>query len=95
MNQAKTLMIPLLTDCKLSSEMKPKTNQEKKEMSSVPYASLVGSLIYTMICSRPDMSHVSSVLSRFMAQPGRRHWEALKRVLAIYFKKLKTRITRV
>lgn len=34
-------------------------------MRKVPYASAVGSLIYGMICSRPDMAYVISVVSRF------------------------------
>lgn len=51
---------------------------ELEEMSSVPYANLVGSLMYGMVCSRPDLAHAMSVVSRFMCDPGRTHWEAAK-----------------
>eukprot|EP00253_Pinus_taeda_P035326 PITA_35326 len=46
----------------------------------VPYASAVGSLMYAMVCTRPDISHAVGVLSRFMSKPGKEHWIAVKRV---------------
>lgn len=50
-------------------------------MSQIPYASGVGSIMYAMISSRPDLEHPINVVSRFMANPGLEHWEALKWVL--------------
>lgn len=50
-------------------------------MSKIPYASVVGSIMYTMVCTRPDISHAISVASRYMGDPGLRHWEALKWIL--------------
>ena len=38
-------------------------------MSHVPYSSAVGSLMYTMVCSRPDLSYVVSAVSRYMVNP--------------------------
>ena len=49
-------------------------------MSRVSYASVVGSLMYAMVCTRPDLAHAVSVVSRFMGQPGREHWQAVKRI---------------
>ena len=49
-------------------------------MSCVPYASEVGSLMYVMVCTRPDIAHVVGVLSRFMSKPGKEHWTTVKRV---------------
>ena len=49
-------------------------------MSRVPYASAVGSLMYAMLCTRLDIAHVVGVLSRFMSNPGKEHWTAVKRV---------------
>ena len=49
-------------------------------MSRVPYASAVGSLMYAMVCTRPDIAHAVGVLSRFMSKPGKEHWTAVKRV---------------
>lgn len=81
MNESKSLIIPLSVDCKLSKKMSPKTKEEELDMVKVSYASVVGSIMYIMLCSRPDLSHSISLMSRFMANPGRKHWEALKRVL--------------
>ena len=49
-------------------------------MSHVPYASVVGSLMYAMVCTRPDIAHAVGVLSRYMLKPGKEHWIAVKRV---------------
>ena len=34
-----------------------------------------------MVCTRPDLCHVVSVISRYMANPGKKHWKAVKWVL--------------
>jgi len=39
-------------------------------MESTPYASGVGSIMYVMVCSRPDLAYVVNIVSRFMANPG-------------------------
>ncbi|KAG8474938.1 hypothetical protein CXB51_031648 [Gossypium anomalum] len=38
-------------------------------MSHVPYSSAVGSLMYAMVCSRPDLSYTVSAISRYMVNP--------------------------
>ena len=50
-------------------------------MSHVPYANAVGNLMYAMVSTRPDISHAVGVVSRFMANPGKEHWQAVKWVL--------------
>jgi hypothetical protein len=47
-------------------------------MSHVPYASVVGSLMYAMVCTRLDIAHAVGVLSRYMSKPGKEHWETSK-----------------
>ena len=49
-------------------------------MNSVPYAPTVGSLMYTMVATRLDISHAVGVISRFMHNPGRSHWNVVKHV---------------
>ena len=51
----------------------PKTAEEKEYMSRIPYASAVGSLMYTMVYTRPDLAHAVSIVSRFMGEPGKEH----------------------
>ena len=50
-------------------------------MELVPYASSVGSLMYAMVCTRPDIAHAVGVVSRCMANPWNEHWEAMKWLL--------------
>ncbi|KAK0585927.1 hypothetical protein LWI29_036421 [Acer saccharum] len=59
----------------------PKTEEEKDFMAKVPYASAIGSLMYAMTCTRPDISHAVGVVSRYMSNPGKLHWEAVKWIL--------------
>ena len=42
---------------------------------------VVGCLMYAMVLIRPDISHVVSVVSRYMATPGNEHWKAVKWIM--------------
>jgi hypothetical protein len=50
-------------------------------MKAYPYASLVGTLMYAQICTRPDIAYVVGVLGRFQSDPGLDHWRTAKKVL--------------
>ena len=50
-------------------------------MSHVPYSSAVGSLMYAMVCSRPDLSYAVSAVSKYMVNPGKEHWKAVQWIL--------------
>ncbi|KAL6328777.1 hypothetical protein AAG906_003794 [Vitis piasezkii] len=49
--------------------MRNHTDEEVEYMKSVPYSSVVGSLMYVMCCKR------------FMSNPGKAHWEAVKWIM--------------
>ncbi|KAG8501913.1 hypothetical protein CXB51_004578 [Gossypium anomalum] len=66
---------------RLSSALSPQSDDEIKYMSHVPYSSAVGSLMYAMVCSRPDLSYAVSAVSRYMANPGKEHWKAVQWIL--------------
>ena len=61
--------------------MSPTTIEECEYMTHVPYASAVGNLMYAMMCTRPDLSQAISMVSRYMYDPGKGHWEAVKWIL--------------
>jgi hypothetical protein len=42
-------------------------------MAHVPYENAIGSLMYVMVYTQPDISHVVGVLRRYMSTPGKVH----------------------
>ena len=57
----------------LSLNQCPKTDKEKERMSNVPYASAVSSLMYYMLCTRPDICFAVGLVSRYRSNPGPTH----------------------
>ena len=47
-------------------------------MNKIPYASAIGSIMYAMLCTRPDGSYSLNVTSRYQSDPGMGHWVAVK-----------------
>ena len=80
-SETKSLSIPLAPHFKLKATMSFTTVEEREYMTRVPYASAVGNLMYVMVCTWPDLSQTISMISRYMHDPGRGHWEAVKWVL--------------
>ena len=78
MKDTKIAATPMGQHFKLSNEQRPTNDEEREEMKLIPYANIVGSIMYAMISTRPDVAHAISVTSRFMANHGRHHWQALK-----------------
>nr|GEU67070.1 retrotransposon protein, putative, Ty1-copia subclass [Tanacetum cinerariifolium] len=75
MSSCKPVPNPLAPHFKLSSH---ECLKSEEDMSRVPYSSAVGSLMYAMVCTRPDLAHAVSVVSRYMHNPGKMHWKAVK-----------------
>jgi len=61
--------------------MSPKTIDEREYISHVSYVSAVSSLIYVMVCTRLDLSHAVSMVSRYMHDPNKGYWEAVRGIL--------------
>ena len=78
MHDSKPVSTPIASHFKLSSSQCPSTDSDFDYMSKVPYSSAVSSLMYAMVCSRPDLSYAMSLVSRYMANPGKEHWNAVK-----------------
>jgi len=81
MSKAKPVSSPLAGHLKLSSKKSPTSEKENEEMKKVSYASAVGSLMYAMVCTRPDIAHAVGVVSWFLSNPGKEHWVAVKWIL--------------
>ena len=50
-------------------------------MSRLPHSSVVGSLMYVMVCSRPNLAYTVSAVNRYMAKPCKEHWKAVKWIM--------------
>jgi hypothetical protein len=65
MKDVQPVSTPLATKFKLSSRLIESEDQkEKSYMYRVPYSSAVGSIMYLMVCTRPDIAHAVSMVSR-------------------------------
>lgn len=80
MIDVKSSNIPIATHIKLSSEESPKTDQKVWEMSKEPYASGVESLMYAIVCTRPDLAYGLSLVRKYMANPAHQHWIIVKHI---------------
>ena len=81
MSKAKTICSPLASHLKLNLKQCPTSEKDMKEMSKLPYASVVGSLMYAMVCIRPGITHAVVVVNWFLTNHGKKHWEAVKWIL--------------
>ena len=81
MENSKRGSLPFRHGIHLSKEQSPKTPEQKERMSRIPYASAVGSLMYAMLCTRPDICYAVGVVSRYQSDPGEEHWIAVKHIL--------------
>ena len=66
MMNAKPVSTSFAGHMKLSKKMCPTAREEKENMAKVPYSSVVGSLMYAMVCTRPNIAHAVGVVSRFL-----------------------------
>ena len=71
----------MLPNTTLSKTQSPTSAEDRERMSKTPYASAIGSLMYAMLCTRPDVSNALSLTSRYQSDPGVEHWIAVKNIL--------------
>nr|KYP50016.1 Retrovirus-related Pol polyprotein from transposon TNT 1-94 [Cajanus cajan] len=81
MENSKPVSTPLAAHFKFDANTLPSTDEEKEYMNEVPYSSAIGNLMYVMVCTRPDLDHAMSVVSRFMSNHGKAHWETMKWIM--------------
>ncbi|KAM6577772.1 hypothetical protein CsatB_029609 [Cannabis sativa] len=81
MNNTIGANMPSRYGIRLSKEQSPTDPQEIEDMAKIPYASAVGSLMYAMLCTRPDICYAVGIVSRYQSNPGQEHWNAVKYIL--------------
>ncbi|KAJ9561242.1 hypothetical protein OSB04_006402 [Centaurea solstitialis] len=81
MDESKKGFIPMQHGIVLSKTQCPVSSQDQDKMKSIPYASAIGSIMYAMLCTRPDVAYSVSVTSRYQQNPGKPYWVAVKNIL--------------
>ena len=80
MENSKPIDTPVDKGSALCLDQCPKIDEEKKRMSTVPYAEAIGNLMYAMLCTRPDICFIVGMVSRYKSNLGPAHWAAMKRI---------------
>lgn len=70
-------LVIVLMDTQLSVA---ETGYEATTTFRTQYQSAVGSLMYAMLGTRPDIAYSVSVVNRYASNPGPGHWQAVKRI---------------
>ena len=81
MDQSKKGFLPVLQGVKLSKTQNPTMAEYRERMKVIPYASAIGSIMYEMLCTRPDVCLAISLAGRYQRNPGVDHWTAVKNIL--------------
>ena len=85
METSKGVDVPLPT----GTRFQPSDGSQATEQEVVPYRAAIGCLMYLMTSTQPDLASAIQSLSKFLSNPGRDHWEGLKRVMRYLNKKKK------
>lgn len=59
----------------------PSHVHEKLNDLAFPYGSIIGSLMYVFMCTRPDLAFPVNILSRFQSNLAKNHLEGVKQVM--------------
>ncbi|GKF27526.1 retrotransposon protein, putative, ty1-copia subclass, partial [Tanacetum coccineum] len=81
MENSKRGTIPMQEKLKFSKSHGASTLAEIQRMQNILYASAVRSIMYAVICTRPDVAFAQNITSRFQQNPGEVHWTAVKNIL--------------
>ncbi|GJS53400.1 retrotransposon protein, putative, ty1-copia subclass [Tanacetum coccineum] len=88
MENSKRGTIPMQEKLKLSKSQGASKPTEIRRMQNIPYASVVGSVMYAVRCTRPDVAFARNITSRFQQNPADEHWTAVKNIMK-YLRNLK------
>ena len=81
MQNSKKCLLSFRHEVPLFDDQRPKTLEEENMMRQVPYDSTVGSLMYAMLCTRPDICYSVGMVSRYQSNPRPKYWQAVKHIL--------------
>src|SRR5438876_1697632 len=76
----KALSTPMDPNIRYSKNQCPQTLEDKAAMRHIPYREAIGALIYCAVATRPDISFPTALLSQYVENPGKMHWEGVKHI---------------
>ncbi|CAA7042916.1 unnamed protein product [Microthlaspi erraticum] len=83
MDQSKPVSTPMGAHLRFQAATEEEFQDQFREMEKVPYQSAVGSLMYSMIGTRPDLAYAVGLVCRFMSKPIKEHWLGVKWILRL------------
>lgn len=72
---------PVTIPANPSQQLGSNNQQNRSEIVNVPYREAVGSLLYLSNGTRPDLTYAVNKASRYLENPTKQHWNAVKRIL--------------
>lgn len=81
MSECKPISCPLDVSMKLSKDGNSTNNASYGEKFEGPYMEAIGSLIYLMVATRPDIAFAVGLVSRYSSDPRKQHWASVKHIL--------------
>jgi ATP-binding cassette subfamily B (MDR/TAP) protein 1 len=81
MEECKPIGTPLDVNSKLLKLTEEEFQGIQEEIQGIPYKAAVGSLLYAMVGTRPDIAFPVNMVSQFMSRAGPSHWMAVKRIM--------------
>ncbi|PIL28798.1 hypothetical protein GSI_08842 [Ganoderma sinense ZZ0214-1] len=76
----KPVSSPMVLGERLSKKQCPTTPEDIAFMRTVKYPSAVGTLMHIAIHTCPDIAKAVQTVAQYMANPGKPHWQAVKRI---------------
>ena len=86
MQNSKRGFLPMCHGISLNKTQCPTMQDERDRMSKIPYAFAIGSIMYVMLCTRPNVPYALSMTIRYQSNPEESHWTAVKNILK-YFRR--------
>jgi hypothetical protein len=80
--------LPISQRICLSKDICPNIQIERDRMERIPYALIIGLIMYAMLCRRNDVSYTLSITSKYQCNLGEGHWKIVKNIFK-YLKELR------
>lgn len=81
MENYKRGLLPIPHGTILASSQFPSTKSKLEIMNGIPYASLIGSIMYAVLCTRSYVLYALIMMTRYQQNMGKGHWIAIKNII--------------